>query len=51
MVKIEDTRGRFFESAFSKKTIIFPHPASVLRDMNDKEGAMEKFVADFQKLV
>lgn len=51
LVKIEDVRGRFFESAYSKQTIIFPHPASVLRDMTDKEKALELFTADFKKLV
>lgn len=50
MVKIEDVRGRFFESAFAKKTIILPHPASILRDMNDKEKAFQDFVLDWQKV-
>jgi uracil-DNA glycosylase len=50
MVKIEDVRGRWFESAFAKNTIILPHPASILRDMNDKEKAFEDFVADWKKV-
>ena len=50
MVKIEDVRGRWFESAFAKNTIILPHPASILRDMNDKEKAFEDFVEDWKSL-
>lgn len=50
MVKIENVRGKFFESAFAKNTIILPHPASILRDMNDKEKAFEDFVTDWKKL-
>ncbi len=48
MVKIEDTRGKFFESAYAKHTIILPHPAAILRDREDKEEAFRDFVADFE---
>lgn len=50
MVKIEDVRGKFFETALSPKTIVLPHPASILRDMNDKEKAYDMFVRDLQKI-
>lgn len=50
MVKIEDVRGRWFESAFGTKTIILPHPASILRDMNDQEKAFASFISDWERI-
>lgn len=47
MVKIKDVRGEFFESAFSKKTIILPHPAAILRNADEP---IEEFIREMGKL-
>lgn len=48
MVKIEDTRGKVFETPFSKTTIILPHPASILRDQNNPEEAFQRFTEEWK---
>lgn len=49
MVKIEDARGKIFETSYAKKTIILPHPASILRSENQDE-AFHRFIEDWKKV-
>lgn len=50
MIKMEDVRGKFFASAVCEKTIILPHPSSILRiqDENERALAFERFVNELQ---
>jgi probable DNA metabolism protein len=45
MVKLEEVRGEFFSTPLSAKTIILPHPASILRtpDLEEKQHNLERF--------
>jgi DNA polymerase len=44
MIKLEDVRGKFFKTAFADKTIVLPHPASILRaDPQMQESLFERF--------
>lgn len=48
MVKMEEVRGKFFSSSVCEKTIILPHPSSILRipDPAEREIAFERFVEE-----
>ncbi len=49
LVKIEDVRGRFFETPFAKKTVILPHPSALLRAEDARKDELyEKFVAELR---
>lgn len=44
MVKIEDVRGKFFETSFARKTIVLPHPAAILRTpIEEQSEALNRF--------
>lgn len=46
MIKMEEVRGKFFRSSVCDKTIILPHPSSILRIQDEtlQSEAFEKFV-------
>ncbi len=48
MVKMEEVRGKFFSSSVCDKTIILPHPSSILRiqNPNEREIAFNRFVEE-----
>ena len=50
LIKIEDVRGRFFATPSSLKTIVMPHPASILRIKNPQEQilARQRFWKEMQ---
>ena len=52
MIKLEDERGRFFSTPFSDRTIVLPHPASLLRMENaeDQELARARFLQEMQMI-
>lgn len=44
VIKLEEVRGKFFKSALAEKTIILPHPASILRaDPSLKDELFQRF--------
>ena len=50
LVKLEDVRGQFFSTPLSEKTIVLPHPASILRiqDPEEQEIARQRFWDEMQ---
>lgn len=52
MIKISDYKGEFFETSLAKKTIILPHPASILRASTEElEMAMGEFLNYLRKIL
>lgn len=49
-IKLEDERGKFFKSSLCEKTIICPHPASLLRikDPEERQIAFERFYQEME---
>jgi uracil-DNA glycosylase family 4 len=45
LIKISEASGKFFESPYATKTIILPHPASILRAQDQAEEKMEEFIS------
>ena len=50
MVKIEEVRGKFFESALCPRTVILPHPASILRSKISPEDELARFRKEWEMI-
>ena len=50
LIKLEDVRGRFFSTPLCEKTIVLPHPASILRikDPHEQEISRQRFWKEMQ---
>ena len=48
LIKLEDVRGQFFATPMSDKTIVLPHPASILRikDPQEQEISRQRFLSE-----
>lgn len=52
VIKMEDVRGKFFKTSLSDKTIVIPHPSSILRtqDPEQKALALERWIEELQMI-
>lgn len=50
MIKMDEVRGKFFSTPYAEKTIIIPHPSSILRtaDPRQREEAQRRFIAELK---
>jgi uracil-DNA glycosylase family protein len=50
LIKLDEVRGRFFATPLCEKTIVLPHPASILRieDPEQQELARQRFWSEMQ---
>jgi uracil-DNA glycosylase len=52
VIKMEDVRGKFFKTSLSEKTIVIPHPSSILRTPDPilKEESLKRFIDEIQMI-
>ena len=52
MIKLEEVRGKFFQSTFAKQTIILPHPASILRSEEHlQQDLFQRFTSELKLII